>query len=77
MNGASRDEVMPILDGIDDVKLAAVMALETTRDEVIQAKLWLTHADLREAGVSGAPSDKVGRIYDTLRADAALEWDER
>ncbi len=53
------------------------MTLEPTRDEVIQARFWLTHADLRQAGVSGAPSGKVGRIYDTLRADAALKWDER
>lgn len=76
MNKMNRDDVMRILGRIDDVKLAAVMALEPTRDEVIQAKLWLTHTDLREAGASEMPSGKVGRIYDLLRTDTTLEWDE-
>ena len=76
MSKVTRGEVLRILGRIDDVKLAAVVALEPTRDEVIQAKLWLSHTDLHEAGARGVPSGKVGRIYDMLRSDTALEWDE-
>ncbi|HKO06938.1 MAG TPA: hypothetical protein VJ487_04415 [Alphaproteobacteria bacterium] len=71
MSKLTREEVMGILGRLDDVKLASVMALAPTKDELIQAKLWLTHTDLRDA-----PSVKVTRIYDMLRADTPLDWDE-
>jgi len=77
MNEASRDDVTRILGRIDDVKLAAVMAREPRRDEVIQAKIWLARADLRGTGASQAPSGKVGRVNKALRTDPAHEWDKR
>ena len=77
MNKASRDDITRILGRIDDVKLAAVMALEPTRDEVIQAKIWLARANLRETGASQAPSGKVGCVNKALRTDSAQEWDKR
>ncbi|HXQ65873.1 MAG TPA: hypothetical protein VN980_04825 [Alphaproteobacteria bacterium] len=76
MSKLTREELIGILGRLDDVKLASVMALAPTKDEVIQAKLWLTHTDLRDAGARAAPSVKVTRIYDMLRADTPLDWDE-
>jgi hypothetical protein len=76
MSKLTREEVIGILGRLDDVKLASVMALAPTKDEVIQAKLWLTHTDLRETGALGTPSAKVTRIYDMLRADTPLDWEE-
>jgi hypothetical protein len=76
MSKIGRDDVMLILGRIDDVKLAEVMALEPTKDEIIQAKLWLTQTDLRDAGALGKPSGKVIKIFDMLRNDTSLEWEE-
>ncbi len=77
MSKVTHDELLAILGRIDDVKLAEVMALDPTRDEVIQAKLWLAHADLHEAGaVAGGQTAKATRIYQMLRVDAPAEWGE-
>lgn len=78
MTKATRDEVIRILGRIDDVKLAAVIALGPTKEEVIQAKLWLTQTELHDVGASStpAPGDKVTRIYDLLRTDTPPEWED-
>lgn len=78
MGKVTRDDVIRILGRIDDVKLATVMALEPSKDEILQAKLWLTQTELRDVGArtTPAPGDKVTRIYDLLRTDTPLEWED-
>jgi hypothetical protein len=77
MSKVTHDELLAILGRIDDVKLAEVMALDPTRDEVIQAKLWLAQTDLHEVGaVAGGQTAKATRIYQMLRVDAPAEWGE-
>lgn len=68
----TREQIIHVIGQIDDGRVAEIMSVGATIDELIEANTWLADGDALKRPLGGV----VARLVDILRADEP-EPDER
>ena len=65
----SKADIDEIVGRLDDAAVAAIIATEATRDELLEAYAWLTADDAQRRRLHSAPRSTVARLLSLLEAE--------
>lgn len=65
----TKQDIDEIVGRLDDAAVAAIVATDASRDELLEAYAWLTADDAQRRRLHRAPSGLVARLCDLLEAE--------
>ena len=66
---ATASEIRDIVGTLDDSVIASIVALGATREEVLEAQVWLSSDDYLHRDLHHALQGKAAQIFDILDAE--------
>jgi hypothetical protein len=67
--GATASEVREIVGTLDDSVIASIVALDATRDEILEAQTWLASDDYLHRELHHSLQGRAAQVFDLLEAE--------
>jgi hypothetical protein len=69
MSRLTREEVLHIVGRMDDFRVAEIIASGATKDELLEARQWVSSDDSIQRALHRQPHGRVARLCEILSAD--------